>query len=261
MKEKMKIIDTKLIDEYKLSIIDYPLKEQFEKLQDAKMSTDTFSFHASAASVFSNKIEGEEIDFDSYIKHKTMGTELKSGYTKKIDDLYDAYIFAKQNPLTPQNISKVHAILAQNFVAKQNLGKFRSLNMYITTDDGCIEYAAASPYRVEKEMRRFYHDIALLLSAELSIEEIFYYAAFLHLAFVKIQPWNDGNGKSARLIEKWFLARKLGEKAWFLQSEKMYYLQHQSYYENIRLLGLDYSKLDYSRALPFLLMLPKSMEL
>ena len=80
------------------------------------------------------------------------------------------------------------------------------------------------------------------------------------MVFVKIDPWYDGNGRNARLIEKWFLAQKLGEKAWFLQSEKMYYLQYQEYYKNIRLLGSEYSELDYGRGLPFLLMLPKSFE-
>lgn len=81
----------------------------------------------------------------------------------------------------------------------------------------------------------------------------------IHLVFVKIHPWNDGNGRSARLIEKWFLAEKLGEKAWFVQSEKHYYQQHQAYYKNIRLLGLEYPDLDYKQALPFLLMLPNCL--
>ncbi|SIT15576.1 Fic family protein [Belliella pelovolcani] len=78
----------------------------------------------------------------------------------------------------------------------------------------------------------------------------------VYLVFVKIHPTNDGNGRSARLLEKWFLAEKLGDKAWFIQSEKTYYDHHQTYYSNIRLLGLEYFTLDYSKALPFLLMLP-----
>jgi Fic family protein len=78
------------------------------------------------------------------------------------------------------------------------------------------------------------------------------------LVFVKIHPWNDGNGRSGRLLEKWFLAEKLGSKAWFIQSEKMYYQQHQTYYKNIRILGLEYNELNYEKALSFLLMLPKT---
>jgi len=255
---KLEIIPTNLLAVY-LEQVPQKLQINFNALCEAEVSTDTFSFYSSVASVFSSKIEGEDIELDSYIKHKAMGMEFKSDYTKKIDDLYNAYIFAKQNPLTPQNISKAHVLLAQNFVEEHKLGKFRLHNMYVVTDKGSIEYVAASPFEVEKEMRKLYRDIDSLLKAHLSIQEVFYYAAFIHLVFVKIHPWNDGNGRTARLLEKWFLCQKLGEKAWFLQSEKMYYQHHQAYYNNIRLVGLEYPELDYNQALSFLLMLPMTL--
>ncbi len=257
---KLEIIPTSLLSEY-LEQVPKDLQTSFDALHEAAISTSAFSFYTSVASVFSSKIEGEDIELDSYIKYKAMGIEFKPDYTKKTDDLYNAYTFAKENALTPQNISKIHALLAVNFVEQNKLGKYRSHNMYVATPDGKIEYVAASPYEVEKEMTKLYKDIAVLLQQNLSIQEVFYYASFIHLVFVKIHPWNDGNGRSARLIEKWFIAQKLGEKAWFLQSEKMYYNQHSTYYKNIRLLGLEYPELDYSQALPFLLMLPKIAEL
>ena len=237
------------------------LQARFNNLHEAEISTDSFSFYTSVASVFSSKIEGEDIELDSYIKHKAMKMAFNPDYTKKIDDLYDAYTFAKQNPITLQNISKAHTLLAQNLVAKHLLGKFRLNNMVVVTDDGQIEYVAASPFEVENEMQKLSNDIGELIKVNLNIHETFYYAAFIHLLFVKIHPWIDGNGRSARLLEKWFISRKLGEKAWFLQSEKMYYQFHQTYYNNIRLIGFDYPELDYHKALPFLLMLPKSIDL
>jgi Fic family protein len=106
---------------------------------------------------------------------------------------------------------------------------------------------------------KFYADLEFLLNTETSIEETFYYAAMIHLVFVKIHPWNDGNGRTARLLEKWFLAQKLGEKAWFVQSEKYYYQNHQAYNNNIRILGLEYDELDYSKSIPFLSMLANSV--
>ena len=81
----------------------------------------------------------------------------------------------------------------------------------------------------------------------------------IHLVFVKIHPWNDGNGRSVPLFEKWFLGQKLGDKAWFVLSERNYYEQHQTYYKNIRALGMEYLELDYSKVLPFLQMLPNCL--
>jgi Fic family protein len=102
-------------------------------------------------------------------------------------------------------------------------------------------------------------EIEMLLNKTLTIEEIFYYAAFIHLAFVNIHPFGDGNGRISRLLEKWFLAEKLGERAWYLKSEKFYYKHVNDYYRNLARLGLFYEKLEYEKSISFLLMLPQSL--
>lgn len=255
----LQVIRTEILGEY-LNAISKDLPKAFEALEDAEISTDTFSFYTSVASVYSSKIEGEDIELDSYIKHKKFGIEFLPDYTKKIDDLYSAYTFAKTNVLNKDNISEAHKLLSKHIVAKHQQGKLRIHNMYVSTHDGKIEYVAASPYEVATEMEKFYSDIALLLKQELSIREVFFFASMIHLVFVKIHPWNDGNGRCGRLLEKWFLGQKLGEKAWFVPSERNYYEQHQTYYKNIRVLGLEYAELDYSKALPFLLMLPNCLK-
>jgi hypothetical protein len=152
---ELKILHTSLLAEY-LEQVPKDLQVNFDSLHEAEISTSTFSFYTSVASVFSSKIEGEDIELDSYIKHKSMGIEFKPDYTKKTDDLYNAYTYAKQHALTPENISKVHALLAVNFVEESKLGKYRLHNMYVTTPDGKIEYVAASPFEVEKEMTKLY---------------------------------------------------------------------------------------------------------
>lgn len=233
----------------------------FNGLQDAEISTKNFSFYTSVSSVFSSKIEGEQIDLDSYIKHKNFGIEFQPDYTKKIDDLYEAYIFAQKNPLTKENMLNAHKILTKNILKENQRGVFRTSNMFVLTEEGKIEYVASSPDKVENEMRSFFEELENLLHKNLTIEETFFNASLLHLVFVKIHPMNDGNGRLARLLEKWFLAENLGEKAWFLQSEKYYYQNHQQYYNNIRKLGLEYENLDFSKSLEFLLMLAHSLSL
>lgn len=256
---KLKIIKSDLFIEYQKAIAS-DLQQNFDALKDAELSTPNFSFYTSVASVFSSKIEGENIELDSYIKHKRDGIPFQPDYTKKTDDLYNAYLFAQQNPLNEHTTKKIHKLLGKHIVATSWQGKYRIQNMYVATDEGKIEYVAAPPDLVPIEMEKFMEDLKTLSEATLSIDEVFFYAALLHLVFVKIHPWNDGNGRTARLIEKWFLAEKLGGKAWFIQSEKMYYQHHQEYYNNIRQLGLEYEYLDYSKALPFLLMLPNSLK-
>ena len=260
MNSALKIIPTSHLNDY-LKQVPNDLKANFDALKDAEISTDSFSFYTSVSSVFSSKIEGEDIELDSYIKHKKFGIEFQPDYTKKIDDLYSAYTFAKTAVLNKENILHAHKLLSKHIVATHFQGKIRTQNMYVSTPDGKIEYVAASPYEVAGEMEKFYEDVETLLGQELNINETFYFASMIHLVFVKIHPWNDGNGRSGRLIEKWFLAQKLGEKAWFVQSEKNYYQHHQTYYKNLRLLGLEYTHLDYSKALPFLLMLANSVSL
>jgi Fic family protein len=259
MNIKLNIIPTELLEPF-CSLVDQNLQTDFDTLKDAEISNDSFSFYTSVSSVFSSKIEGEEIDLDNYIKHKKFGIEFLPDYTKKIDDLYNAYTFAKSNELNKANIGITHELLSKHIVAKHHQGKLRTQNMYVTTQDGNIEYVAATPFEVAAEMEKLDGDITLLLKQELSIFETFFFAAMIHLVFVKIHPWNDGNGRCARLLEKWFLARKLGDKAWLIQSEKNYYLHHQTYYNNIRAIGLEYAELDYSKALPFLMMLPQSLK-
>jgi len=260
MSNELQIIPKTLLEDFQKNVPDN-LSITFEKLTDAEISTDSFSFYTSVSSVFSSKIEGENIELDSYIKHKKFGIEFLPDYTKKIDDLYNAYTFAKYNNLNKENIAEAHKLLSKHIVAIHSQGKVRTQNMYVSTPDGKIEYIAATPLEVPNEMAKLYSDIDILLKSNLTIEEVFYFAAMIHLVFVKIHPWNDGNGRSARLIEKWFLAQQLGEKAWFIQSEKNYYQNHQTYYKNIRLLGLEYSELDYSKSLPFLLMLTSSLNI
>lgn len=258
MSHELQILSKTLLEDFQKNVPDN-LSVTFENLTDAEISTDAFSFYTSVSSVFSSKIEGENIELDSYIKHKKFGIEFLPDYTKKIDDLYNAYTFAKYNNLNKESISEAHKLLSKHLLGVQSQGKLRTQNMYVSTPDGKIEYVAATPFELPNEMDKFYHDIDLLLKLNLTFKETFYFAAMIHLVFVKIHPWNDGNGRSARLIEKWFLAQKLGEKAWFIESENNYYRNHQTYYKNIRLLGLEYSELDYLKSLPFLLMLPNSL--
>ena len=250
---EFKILTDRLFIDYKSEVIDSPL-DKIDNLKKVEIPVDYFEFYKSISSVYSSKIEGEDIDFDSYYKHKFLKVKFKPDYTQKADDLFSAYDFIDDNPLNLKNVRKAHSVLSANLLPKSQQGLIRTNPMFVINSDDQIEYVAASPEIVNQELGKLFHDIDLLLANDLGAFEVFYYASIIHLVFVKIHPFQDGNGRTARLIEKWFLIEKLGQKATSVQLEKNYFKHLKEYYSNIKVLGLEYDDLDYNKALDFLLM-------
>ncbi len=248
-----KILTDNLLVDYTNAVKESPV-DKIDKSKKLEMPVDYFQFYKSVSSVYSSKIEGEDIDFDSYFKHKFLKVKFKPDYTRKADDLFSAYDFIDNNSLTLKNVIKVHSMLSKNLLPKSQQGLIRNNPMFVINSDDKIEYVAASPEIVKSELDKLFHDIDLLHRADLNPFEVFYYASLLHLVFVKIHPFQDGNGRTARLIEKWFLIEKIGEKTTSVQLEKNYYKKLKDYYSNIRKIGLEYEDLDYSKCLDFLLM-------
>ena len=253
-----KILNEQQIQEFKESCIISPL-EKLNQLKKEELTVDYFQFYNSVSSVYSSKIEGEEIDFDSYFKHRFLHVKFKPDYTQKADDLYAEYEFIEKNQINLENIKKAHKILSKNLLPKSQQGFIRTNPMFVLNSDDKIEYIAANPQQLDKELAKFSHDLDLIVNSNLNDYEIFYYASLLHLVFVKIHPFQDGNGRTARLIEKWFLRQKIGEKAAAIQLEKYYFINNADYYRNIRKIGLEYEFLDYSKSVDFLLMTAKSI--
>jgi Fic family protein len=252
------ILTSELLVEFTLKVNESPLNK-LNRMIKLELPVDYFQFYKSVSSVYSSKIEGEEIDFDSYFKHKFMNVQFNADYTKKADDLYLAYDFIDTNKLNLENVKKAHSILSSNFLPPSQQGHIRTNPMFVINSNDQIDYVATSPEFVKIEFEKLFRDIEMLKSKELNSYEVFYYASMIHLVFVKIHPFQDGNGRTARLIEKWFLLEKLGEKANSIQLEKNYFQKLKEYYSNIKKLGLEYEELDYRKSLDFLLMTVQSL--
>lgn len=236
------------------------IRAAFSEIQHRDLESNSFTFYTSVSVMSSSKIEGEQLELDSYVKHKILNIEYRPELTEKPNDLYNAYLFANENKLTQKNFLETHKLVTANLLQKNQQGALRRTEMLVLdSKTGRIQYEAASLRILNDLYARFWMEVASLLKKELSIEEVFYYAAFIHLVFVDIHPFADGNGRIARLLEKWFLAEKLGERAWYIQSEKYYYKHVSEYYRNLSRLGIFYEELDYEQSLPFLQMLPKSL--
>lgn len=249
----LEILDIGLLENYKEAVGQSP-EFLLDELQKIDTPVDYFKFYNSVSSVYSSKIEGENIDFDSFFKHKFLNVQYQPDYTKKADDLFLAYEFIYTNKLNFENLRKAHAILSSNLLPTSQQGLIRNNPMFVINSDDRIEYIAADAEIVEPELLKLFSDIEILQNLKLDEFEAFYYAALIHLVFVKIHPFQDGNGRTARLLEKWFLIESIGEKATAVQLEKNYYKNLEIYYSNIKILGIEYDKLNYSKALNFLLM-------
>lgn len=222
-------------------------------------NVNPFDFYNSVASVYSSKIEGEDIELDSYVKYRFYKVPYQADYTKRADDLFEAYRYAQSHLLTFDHVMEAHRLLTKHLLSPSAGGKLRNTMMFVMDDKEQIAYVACDPQRVKGETDKLFSDIELLLANELTVEELFYYASFIHLMFVKIHPMQDGNGRLARLIEKWFITTKLGEEYWRLKSEKYYYRNLKAYYRNLAIIGLEYDDLDLTKSIAFLNMLPKSI--
>lgn len=256
---RLKLVVSKYILKY-IEKQPITLVKHFNKIKSIGNNLENFNFYFSNSAVYSSMIEGNIIDFDSYLKYSTSDMNNKGKSFKEIEDLKSAYKFARNNKLTFKNLLKAHKILSKTIISESKYrGVVRDKDVYVY-NVGKKVYTGASKQKVNEEMDKLFNDIEILLNRNLTINEVFYFASMLHLIFVQIHPFADGNGRSSRLIEKWFLSEKLGINAWFIQSERLYQKRIASYYKNINL-GSNYETIDFDYSIPFLLMLPMALRL
>jgi Fic family protein len=252
----MKINDDKYYKPYQV-LIGEKIDEHIESFDFNEAGTD-LGYKTQASAVFSSNIEGNTIDLNSFMNYKLSQEKFKSHKEiREIEDLISAYEFAQSNKLNEKTFLHCHKIFSKNLVIQSKQGKYRTEKVGVFGQSGLV-YLAIEPEFVREQMEEFFKGISKLLMRDLPNSAVFYFASVIHLKFVHIHPFMDGNGRAARLIEKWFIAEKLGEKFWKLSSEK-YYKEHQAeYYNNINL-GVNYYELNYDKCLPFLIMLPQAL--
>jgi len=240
-----------------LSLLDVKLDSKLKGIEVKEWSAENFRFATAVSVMSSSRIEGETLEVDSYLKHKILNIEYLPNLTERPNDLYEAYEFARDHELSRTNLFKVHSIATEHLLPPLLRGTIRTGNMIVMDQQTQrIQYEAANAKIVNREFDSFWEELDQLVNLSLSTDEVFYYAALIHLIFVKIHPFNDGNGRIARLLEKWFLASHLGKKAWYIPSEQHYYKHLKQYYENLAGVGFFYEDLKYQQAMQFLLMLP-----
>lgn len=93
-----------------------------------------------------------------------------------------------KRPLDEKTVKDIHAIVMENILAG---GIYRNVDVYISGS----EHTPPSPNDMYRQIKYFYSDLD-----SRHFDNPIELAAWTHAEFVKIHPFVDGNGRTARLI-------------------------------------------------------------
>ncbi|MCK5846617.1 MAG: Fic family protein [Bacteroidales bacterium] len=253
----MRITERKYIDTY-IETIGHEIPTLIKNF-DFSENTGGFDFLTKASAVYSSNIEGNSIDLNSFMNYEMNKDKFKLGKEiKEIEDLIEAYGFAQNNKLNEKNLLNCYKIFSDTLLISSKIGKYRIEQIGVFGKSG-LAYMAVEPEFVEREMKLLFQDVEELISTDFNEMEVFYFASLIHLRFAHIHPFRDGNGRAARLIEKWFVTEKLGRNFWKISSEEYYKKNQKRYYETINL-GVNFYELNYNKCVGFLEMLPNCLK-
>jgi Fic family protein len=253
--KRLKLIPVKYYSEF-VKGQTITLKKQLAKIKDKEIDS---GYAISVSAVSSAMLEGNLIDIETYFKFSITAMNTKTKAYQEIKALENAYNYARNHALNLENLLHCHKLMSETgIVEKKFQGKLRDEKVHVMAGR-TIVYEGIEPEKLHAEIETLFNDISLLKSRELNINQLFYFASLIHLMFVLIHPFADGNGRAARLLEKWFLSHHLGTLAWKINSEKLYLKSAKSYHNNINKLGINYDKINMAKSLPFLKMLPMAL--
>ena len=161
--------------------------------------------------------------------------------------------FAKDKKLNHANFLTSHKLSSKHILSPSRQGKYRAEAVGVFGNEGLV-YSAIEGFLVENEMNTLFSIIDERLKTKMTPAEAIFWASWIHLEIALIHPFLDGNGRSARLIEKWFLSEKLGRSIWFLQTERAYFEKRTKYYSSLKN-GTNYWELKPSKFNTFITLL------
>lgn len=186
------------------------IKQDFKKLDELKLKLDSFrpldlsivkNLHEDLVlrwTYHSNAIEGNTLTLKETkvaLEGITIGGKTLREHFEAINHK-DAILFMedlaqKEERLSEYSIKQIHSLILKN-IDDENKGKYRTTNVIISG----AEHKPPQSFEVQSKMQEFIkkynENITKLHPIEL--------ASFVHIEFVKIHPFVDGNGRTSRLL-------------------------------------------------------------
>lgn len=198
----------------------------------------------------STSIEGNKLaqfEVGKVLEGKTVRAPQKD--ILEVENYYQALKMLEElsktkTPITIDEILKLHQRVVSGLVEDSKVGKFRPGDVYVLDDLGNGKEILRFKAPPASQVNRLIDDLLLWLkqSKKENIHPIIK-AAILHLQFVSIHPFTDGNGRVARLLTQLQLYRDGWDFRKILVLEDYYNRDRMSYYnaEN-RAQGKNYQK-------------------
>ncbi len=113
-------------------------------------------------------------------------------------EMLDQQILIKKSKLTKSDICKLQAKILENTTCPYPIGEYRNEVVFVRKNNKIV-YVAPMPSDVSKFMKRFMKFYNMNEDGLID-NDPFIKSALLHLLFVKIHPFIDGNGRVARTL-------------------------------------------------------------
>lgn len=137
----------------------------------------------------------------------------------------------KTHPINMEEIFLLHKTVVDGLVEKEKVGKIRPADVYVLDDLGDGREILRFKAPVSLQVSKLLSDLLKWLeqSKDLGIHPVIK-ASILHLQFVSIHPFTDGNGRVARLLTQLQLYRDGWDFRKILVLEDYYNRDRLSYY-------------------------------
>jgi len=165
-------------------------------------------------------------------------------YNKSLEYL-NTLVF-KPKPITNTFICNIQSMVIDGLMPKKQVGKYR-VDPVVVNDPRARKIAYIPPNATD--VKSLMGELMQYLEKEYNTTDPLILAGIFHKQFVVIHPFMDGNGRTARLVTKYLLAR-MGLDTFQLFSFENYYNQNVTkYFSSVGVSGDYYdiaSKIDFT---------------